>query len=117
ELRRRSLIEKSADPEALAVPQFHDGLSVACRDRRQDEAADGDRVRIIERAHLGEDLQSDRVVALDRAGEFQLDAEGLELDRDRSRTCHTGYDRIGQLSTSQESRRLAVRSQESRLCE
>ena len=82
------------------------------RNCRQHKSADGYGVGVIKRAHFREDLQPDRVVALDVRGKFQFDAEGLELDGYRGLAGCACQQWVGQFSASQETRRLAIGCQQ-----
>src|SRR6266852_7550727 len=82
---------------------------------RQHKSADSYSVREVKRAHLREDLQPDRVVALDVRGKFQFDAEWLELHGHRGLAGCAREHWVGQFSTSQETGRLPIGCQQVRL--
>jgi hypothetical protein len=76
-----------------------------CGDRK---ARDRNSVGEIERADLGRDLETNRIVRLDGTGKVEFDAEGAELDGNG--TCASGgcplNDRIRELTAGEEVRRL-----------
>src|SRR5262245_9356093 len=90
---------------------------MASGDSRQNKSTDCYCVRVIKGTHFGEYLQPDRPIARDGAGEFQLDTERLELNRDRRTTCHAGHNRVRQLSTRKKTCGLAVSRQQIRFGE
>src|SRR5216683_6600881 len=82
---------------------------------RQHKSADSYSVREVKRAHLRKDLQADGVIAFYISGEFQLHAEGLELNANRGLSSCTGDHWVGQFAASQEACRLAVGCKQVRL--
>ena len=68
---------------------------------------------IVQRTDLRRDLEPYGVVVLDRAGELQFHAVGLELDGDSSEIpTRSLHNRIGKLAASQEARRLTTDGQQ-----
>src|SRR6185436_8805314 len=68
-------LEEPGDREALAVAQLDYGRGPAHRDRRDRDDAGADRVRRVDVADLGLDLEVDDAVGEDRRLEGQADAE------------------------------------------
>src|SRR5215218_8360758 len=109
-----TLWTEPGDREALAVAQLDHGRRPAHRDRRDRDDAGADRVRHVDVAHLGLDLEVDHAVGEDRRLESQADAEFLVLDGD---LLEVAGDRDRELAAGEEARLLAGHRDEVRLGE
>src|SRR5215470_540128 len=89
--------------------EFHDSFGMAGRDRRQNEAADGDRVREVKRTYLRENFQADGVVVFNDSSELELHAKRFELNGYRVLvSCCARNHRVRQLAACQKLGRFSI---------
>ena len=76
------VIHEAGNDEALAILQFEFSVRLACADSGYGGSGNRDRIREVQCAHFGYDMQVDVAVWLNHGGELQSHAKLTKLDCD-----------------------------------